>query len=163
MGVFKADGSRVAKGSFPSTTAGITDPEVIVTQDVYATRHSDEGSYYPGTSNDTKVEGSIKTLQFKAGQVVRQSAINALYPPAVIDSISPATGGVAGGTVVTITGKNLDGVTSVTFNGVAGTALNVVSATKVTVTTPAVAAGVRDVVVVDDAGNTTKTGGFTYA
>jgi len=163
MALYKADGTRIAKTGFPSTTAGITDPEVIVTQDVYATRHSDEGSYYPGTSNDGRPEGSVKTLAFKAGQVVRQSAINAQYPPAVIDSISPATGGVAGGTVVTITGKYLDGVTSVTFNGVAGTALNVVSATKLTVTTPAVSAGARDVVAVDDAGNTTKTGGFTFA
>ncbi|MGW2550118.1 IPT/TIG domain-containing protein [Streptomyces sp. NPDC001635] len=163
MGLYKADGTRITKAAFPSTAVGITDPEVIVTQDVFATRHSDEGSFYTGTSNDKKPEGSIKTVAFKAGQVVRQSQINALFPAAVIDSISPATGSAAGGTVVTITGKYLDGVTSVTFNGVAGTALNVISATKLAVTTPAVAAGAKDVTLVDDAGSTTKTGGFTFA
>ncbi|MEU1592778.1 IPT/TIG domain-containing protein [Streptomyces sp. NPDC005708] len=163
MGLYKADGTRITKAAFPASPAGIADPETIVTQDVYATRHSDEGSFYTGTSNDAVPQGSVRTLAFKAGQVVRQSAINAQFPAAVIDTISPATGGVAGGTAVTITGKYLDGVTSVTFNGVAGTALNVISANKLTVTTPAVAAGAKDVVVVDDAGSTTKTGGFTFA
>lgn len=82
--------------------------------------------------------------------------------------LSPVTGGIAGGTVVTITGDNLVGVTSVTFGGIAGTALDVSGATKNTdgtilVTTPAVAAGAKDVVLVDAAGNTTLTGGFTFA
>ncbi|RZU28325.1 IPT/TIG domain-containing protein [Streptomyces sp. BK022] len=163
MGLYTAAGTRIAKAAFPASAAPITDPEVVVTADVYGTRHSDEGSYYTGDTNDRAPEGDIKTLAFRAGQVVRQSQIDRMYSPAVIASISPATGPVAGGTVVTITGKYLDGVSDVKFNGASGTALKIVSPTKLTVTAPAGTAGARDVVLVDDAGNVTKTGGFTYS
>ncbi|GHH22019.1 IPT/TIG domain-containing protein [Streptomyces lanatus] len=154
MGLYKADGTRVTKAAFPANA--VTDPEKVVTQDIYNTR--------PYTENgDKQPEGSIKTLAYKAGAVLRQSEIDKLFPAATIATVSPATGPTAGGTAVTITGTNLDGVSSVTFGGTAGTALTIVSATKLTVTSPAGTAGAKDVVLVDDAGNVTKTGGFTYA
>lgn len=82
-------------------------------------------------------------------------------------TLDPATGPAAGGTVVTITGDNLAGVTDVTFGGASGTALDVSGATggegTIQVTTPAGTAGARDVVLVDPSGNLTLTGGFTYA
>lgn len=80
-------------------------------------------------------------------------------------ALSPATGSVDGGDVVTITGDNLEGVTGVTFGGTAGTDLDTSGAAngEIQVTTPAHAAGAVDVVVQDPSGNTTMTGAFTYA
>ncbi|MGY4934917.1 IPT/TIG domain-containing protein [Streptomyces sp. 900116325] len=154
MGLYKADGSRITKAAFPTTS--VADPEKVITQDIYSTRPYT-------TDGDQQPEGSIKTVAFKAGAVVRQSDIDKLFPAATIATVSPATGGVAGGTVVTITGTNLDGVSAVNFGATPGTALTIQSAKKLTVTAPANSAGAKDVVLVDDAGNVTKTGGFTYA
>lgn len=81
----------------------------------------------------------------------------------VITTLTPATGGVAGGTAVVATGTNLGGSTGVTVGGAAATAFSVVSETELHFTTPAGTAGARDVVVSNPAGNATKTGGFTYA
>lgn len=80
-------------------------------------------------------------------------------------TFKPKSGTAAGGTVVTISGDNLVGVTSVTFDGVAGTNLDTSkadSAGEIKVTTPAGTAGPADVVLVDPAGNTTLAAGWTY-
>lgn len=84
-------------------------------------------------------------------------------PKPVVNAITPATGGVAGGTVVTITGKNFTGVTGVTFGGTAGTALTVIDDRTVRVTTPAKSAAAVAVAVTSPAGTTTVAGGFTFA
>ncbi|MFJ4988744.1 IPT/TIG domain-containing protein [Streptomyces sp. NPDC088732] len=154
MGIYLANGTRVTKAAFPTTT--VADPEKVITQDLYSTR-----PYTP--VGDVRPEGSIKTIAYKAGAVVRQSEIDKLFPPATIDTVSPSGGTTAGGTAVTITGTNLDGVSAVNFGATPGTNLVIVSATKLTVNAPANAAGAKDVVLVDDAGNITKTGGFLYA
>lgn len=69
------------------------------------------------------------------------------------------------GKKVTITGTNLEGVTGVTFGGTAGTSLDVTKAGDgvITVVAPAKAAGTYDVVVTDNIGSATKTGGVNYA
>ncbi|MEU1592770.1 IPT/TIG domain-containing protein [Streptomyces sp. NPDC005708] len=88
----------------------------------------------------------------------------AFQPPApTITTVVPSTGPIAGGTVVTISGTNLGGVTAVTFGVTPGTALTVQSDTTLTVTTPATAAGAKDVVVTSAGGSATKTGGFTFS
>lgn len=155
MGVFKADGTRLTKSTVPTSAVDPLDVPKVISVDLFDTKRY--------SLTDPVPEGSMKRLLVRAGTVLTQRQINDLFPAATIDSIAPATGGVGGGTVVTITGSELDGVTSVTFNGVAGTALQVLSSTQLKVTTPAVSAGVRDVVLVDDGGNVTKTGGFTFA
>jgi hypothetical protein len=160
MGLYTSAGVRITKAAFPSTPA-TTDPEVIVTQDVYATRRHDEGTVKG--SRDGVPEGSIRTLAFRAGDKVRQSQIDKLFPAATITAITPATGGVAGGTVVTITGTNLDGVADVKFGTTPGTVLKILSGGKLQVTAPAHAAGAVNVVVGDDAGAVTQTNGFTYS
>lgn len=160
MGLYDAAGTRIAKAAFPATAA--PDPLLRVTADVYETRPYDQGSR-PSDSRDRIPEGSIKVLRFKAGAILRQSQIDALYPAATIATVSPATGPAAGGTVVTITGTNLDGVADVKFGSTAGTNLKILSSGKLQVTTPAGTAGAEDVVLGDDAGSVTKTGGFTYA
>ncbi|HRI98386.1 MAG TPA: IPT/TIG domain-containing protein [Nocardioides sp.] len=67
--------------------------------------------------------------------------------PPTVTAVTPTSGGTGGGTTVTVTGTNLTGATSVTFGGTAGTGLVVGSATSLTVTSPAHAAGVVDVLV----------------
>ncbi|MFD7763567.1 IPT/TIG domain-containing protein [Streptomyces microflavus] len=160
MGLYNAAGARITKAAFPSTA--ITDPERKVTADIYATKPHDQGSR-PHDTRDGQPEGSIRTLLFKAGAVLRQSQIDKLFPAATIATISPATGPAAGGTVVTITGTNLDGVADVKFGNTAGTNLQILSAGRLQVTVPAGSAGAVNVVVGDEAGAVTKNGGYTYA
>lgn len=156
MALFKADGSRVTKAAFPSTTLNPADVPKVLTEDLWATRRFD-------SVNDKVPHGSIKTRFAKAGTIMTQGQIDALFPAATVDSVSPATGTTAGGVVVTVKGTNLDGVTSVTFGGTAGTNLKVVSPTEVKVTTPAKTAGAVVVAVVDDSGPASKANGYTYA
>src|SRR3546814_18320209 len=79
----------------------------------------------------------------------------------VIGTIDPARGPETGGTVVTITGSNLGGVTRVTFDGVDGTGLVVVSDSEVRVTTPAGSPGAADVLLFSPDG-VSDPGDFTY-
>lgn len=88
--------------------------------------------------------------------------------PLEIASLSPTSGPITGGTVVTITGRgftNVTGanVTGVTIKGVAGTALTIDDDKTLRITTGATAAaGVGDVVVTRPSGSVTKTGAYTY-
>ncbi|MEV0487364.1 IPT/TIG domain-containing protein [Streptomyces sp. NPDC050508] len=160
MGLYNAAGTRITKAAFPASA--VSDPLLKVTADVYETRPHDQGSR-PSDSRDSVPEGSIRVLRYRAGTILRQSQVDALFPAATIAGISPATGPAAGGTVVTITGTNLDGVADVKFGSTAGTNLKILSAGRLQVTTPAGAAGAVSVVVGDEAGAVTKTTGFTYA
>lgn len=156
MGIFNAAGTRITKSTFPTAAVPAADVPKVVTEDLFITRRYD-------AVNDAAVDGSIKTILVKADAVLTQKQIDDLFPAAVISTVSPATGGVAGGEVVTITGENLDGVTSVTFGGTAGTALTLVSPTELTVTTPTKTAGAVTVAVVDDSGTSSKANGYTFA
>jgi hypothetical protein len=126
--------------------------EYTINENIYETyRYGNEAAFESG-----------KRLLFRQGRVVKQSEIDRLYQAAAITTISPASGPAAGGTVITINGSNLGGVEGVTVGGAAATNVQVLSQTQVRATTPAGTAGARDVVVADDSGNVTKTGGYTY-
>lgn len=156
MALFKADGTRVTKANV--TTAAEADPIVVITTDLYKRQ-----PYPTGSGTDKDISGDLKTLFCRAGAKMRRSELDAHFPAPTITSITPATGAAAGNTLVTITGTNLDGTTAVTFGGTAGTQVTQVSSTQVTVRTPAKSVGTYDVVLTDDGGSVTKTGGFTYA
>jgi len=85
-------------------------------------------------------------------------------PPITIATVSPLSGPIGGGTVVTITGTELIGVDTITFRGLFGTNIAVQSASQLTITTPAVIAGPADIVLTKSAGGATatETNGFTF-
>lgn len=102
-------------------------------------------------------------LLFRAGQVVSQATIDALFADATITGVTPATGPLAGGTDIVIVGTNFGGTLGVTVGGAAATLVKVVDETRITCRTPAGTAGAKDVVVTDDSGPVTRAGGYTYA
>jgi len=80
-----------------------------------------------------------------------------------VSSISPASGAVAGGTAVTITGTGFLAGAAVTIGGVSCTSATVVAATTITCTTSLHSAGVVDIVVANtDAQEGTLANGYTY-
>lgn len=98
----------------------------------------------------------------KMGPILRTPAGE---PPAVV-SVSPSIGDILGGTTVTIT---LDsyvgsyGTVGVTFGGTAGTSVTVTGYAKITVVTPAHAAGVVTIIVTNHWGRGRKNDAFTFA
>lgn len=153
-----SDGSVLTKAALDAATTDVPDPdpEVIVPFDVVQDYTIGEG-----TDPDPEFEGGRRRL-FYAGQVVKQSAIDALFELATITTVTPNSGAAAGGTPITIVGTNFAGVTAVTIGGVPATALVVHDETTITCTTGAHAAGAVNVVVSDDSGPITKVNGYTY-
>ena len=86
--------------------------------------------------------------------------INIAFP--TVNTVSPAYGGTAGGTQVTLTGTSFTGTTAVSLGGAAATQVNVVSDTSLTATTPAHATGVASVVVTTPAGANAANSLFSY-
>ncbi|MGA7797131.1 MAG: IPT/TIG domain-containing protein, partial [Methanoregula sp.] len=82
-----------------------------------------------------------------------------------VTSLSPATGPIAGGTSVTITGTSLTGATAVSFGVTTATSFVVVNVTTITATAPAVIAGTVDVTVITPGGISAKSSAdkYTYA
>ncbi|WP_061965136.1 ThuA domain-containing protein [Demequina aurantiaca] len=106
---------------------------------------------------------AAQTIEFRATDAAGNlSAVGSAAVPAVegevevaapvLTKVAPTSGTTAGGTTVTLTGTDFTGATSVKFDGKAGTSLSVVSSTKITVKTPAHAAGSANVVVTTAAG-----------
>jgi hypothetical protein len=82
-----------------------------------------------------------------------------------VSSISPNHGAAAGGTVVTITGTNLNGATQVKFGSTAATGVTPVTATELKATSPSGTAASKVDVTVVTSGGTSATGSgdqFTY-
>ena len=152
------NGTRLDRASLPVTAVTDPNPLFAVTADLYTRRAYDISD---GTPQST---ARISTRLFaKAGTTVRKAALDAVYDLASVTTVVPATGAAAGGTVVTLNGKYLDGAHGVTFGGTAGTAF-VASAdgTSITVTAPAHVAGAVALVVADDSGNTTLAAAYLY-
>lgn len=154
MAYLDANGANLTKTELlAKATAQSTETVYKFNEDIYQSFTFD---------SSTQFEGG-RRLVFHEGQEVRAGEIDARFKAATIDTITPATGPAAGGTNITITGTDFSGAEGVTVGGAAATNFKVVSNTKITCTTPAGTAGARDVVVQDDAGNVTKTGGFVYS
>src|SRR5690606_38361242 len=79
-----------------------------------------------------------------------------------LTAVAPATGPVAGGTSVTLTGTDLTDATAVTFGGTPAASFTVDSATQITAVTPAHAAGAVEVAVTTPGGSATLAGAFSF-
>ena len=127
--------------------------------------------------DDPVVDGNVAYKVVTAAAVSTDSNYSGLNPADVsvtstdddvpafsVSFLSPTSGTVAGGTVVTITGTGFELGASVTFGGSPATAVTVVGASTITATTPAyAAAGAVDVVVNNPGGPSgTMPGGYTY-
>jgi serine protease len=86
--------------------------------------------------------------------------LNSITEP-TITTVAPTSGPTAGGTSVTLTGRNLATTSRVEFDGVAGTIVSK-TATTVVVRTPAHSAGSVDIEVTAPNGTGYKESGFTY-
>lgn len=88
----------------------------------------------------------------------------ALAAAPTVTKISPPYGPPSGGTVVTVTGTELTGVSKVEFGSVVGTEVTEVSATTLTVKSPGHAEGKVDVIVTtgEGASSPSAAGEFTY-
>lgn len=154
-----SDNSILTKSALDALTTDVPDPdpEVVVPIDVFQDYTIGEG-----TDPDPNFEGGRRRL-FYAGQVVKQSFIDALFVAATVDTVTPNTGAAAGNIPVILKGTNLAGVTAVSFGGTPATAVVVHDEETVTCTAPAHSAGAVNVVVTDDSGPVTKNGFFTYS
>jgi IPT/TIG domain-containing protein len=94
--------------------------------------------------------------------LVRKDQWGSLAATPGVDSASPVTGPIGGGTAVSLVGEGLIGSTGVTFGGGAATSFVVVSDSLITCVSPAHAAGAVTVVVLNPRGNVTLTNAFTY-
>lgn len=110
--------------------------------------------YYPSVR---VVDNANNTSAVANGIVFRY------FVPPTITSVSPASGPIAGGTSITITGTQFYATMSVTIDGNACTSVSVTSTTSMTCATPAGTTGAKDIVVTNPASQSvTSTGGFSY-
>ena len=162
--------------------------------DIYSTKKNSSYQYMSGTSMATPVVSGVAALvkaknplltnlQIKSaiinnvdakislskkvrtgGRVNAYKAVNSVGRVPIVTGISPATGPIAGGTLVSITGTNYLGATEVKFGTTAATGVTVVSATSITATSPAGTAGIVDVTVTTPLGTsaTSAADKFTY-
>ncbi|WP_406153231.1 IPT/TIG domain-containing protein [Streptomyces sp. NBC_01023] len=152
MGLYRQDGTRITKAAFPA--AALDDPPVRITEDVYVSE--------PYGRGDGQPEGSKRFLLYQAGTVVPRSNVDRAFSAASVTVISPTKGPAAGGTLITIKGEHLDGVSAISFGSTAGTELRIHSANELTVKAPAGEAGAVTVELADDSGSISRANGFTY-
>ncbi len=102
------------------------------------------------------VDISITTAN---GTTANTAADNYAYTAAgpSITSISPTTGSIGGGTIVTINGSGFTGATAVSFGGTPATTFTVNTDIKITATAPAHAAGTVSISVTTPSGTSTDT------
>jgi len=127
-----------------------------------------EAPYFPTTPDlDSTIANDAahltETVHRAPGFDLDVAAVDA-EAPSNLGLVEPKTLKAAGGDVVHISGRNLEGVTGVTFGGTAGTSLDVTKAADgiITVIAPAKAAGSYNIVVTDAVGSATITNGAVY-
>lgn len=106
--------------------------------------------------------GQVSVSVTTAGGSVTSPNAFTYLPGPTVTGITPAGGPVAGGTSVTITGTNLDAVSSVTFGGISATITSNTS-TQLVVTTSPRSAGLVNIVITNAGGTNTRSNAFRYA
>ncbi|GAA2642407.1 hypothetical protein GCM10010399_90420 [Dactylosporangium fulvum] len=108
------------------------------------------------------IAGAVPVVVTTAGGPSNNTVEFTYVNPPVVNNVLPNNGPAAGGTVVTISGTDLDDATKITFGGTEGTNLTPVSATSVKVTTPAGTPGTAPVVVTTAGGPSNSNVTFAY-
>ncbi|MSU59683.1 MAG: hypothetical protein EXS35_16210, partial [Pedosphaera sp.] len=112
-------------------------------------------AHAPGLVDVTVINPDYQTA-------VAPNAFTFLAPPSII-SVAPTNGPVAGGTLVTITGSNFVSGLTVTFGSSNAASVNFSNSTLITAVSPAHAAGVVDITVVNpDLQSALATNAFTF-
>jgi hypothetical protein len=120
------------------------------------------------TGSFIAISDNVNPLGNDAGKVVTNNPqllyFQVSFGAPVVGAITPNKGTTDGGTVVTITGSNLDWATAVSFGGVAATSFTVNADGSITATAPPAAAGIVDVTVTSSQGTsaTSPADQFTY-
>jgi hypothetical protein len=109
-----------------------------------------------------RTPGAASVVVTTSGGSNAASTLFTFVAPPTVNSISPTSGPLAGGTSVTITGTNFTGATSVIIGGAAATSVVVVSNTTIIATTPAGTPGTASVVVTTSGGSNSANTLFTY-
>ncbi len=146
FGANLANATSVTFGGLPGTNFTRFDAATQVTVNTPAT--TTPGVVYP-------------LILTPSGSVTNSSVSYTYYGSPVITSISPSSGPLAGGNLVTITGTSFVGASQVTFDGTQATNFTYVDSTKITANAPAHAAGAVTVLIAATGG--TGTGTYTYA
>lgn len=141
---------------FPRPDVSVaTPPDLINTEGDPNTTEQYDNFFIEGTPYG--IAGAPGVINWKSSKVVLPASLSP-----IITSISPTTGPQAGGTAVTITGTNFNGVTDVKFGGVTAT-FTIVSPTQISATSPAYPiTGIMDVSAASTFGVSVLQGSFTY-
>lgn len=145
------EGFSAGGGIASVTIGGAAASDVVIVDDRTITVTAPAGAAGAAAIVVTRVDAASATLNAFA-----------YFEPVVVGAVTPATGGVAGGTAITLSGRGFTGATAVTLGGIAATDVVVVSDTELTATTPAGAAGPVAVVVERGAERGALLGGFLY-
>ncbi len=113
----------------------------------------------PAGTLGTTVDVTVETA---AGISVKTSAGKYAYGLPTLTALSPASGPVAGGNTVVITGTSLSGATAVKFGTKPATSVNVVSSTQITAVAPS-GTGTVDVTVTTPGGTTATSAASKYS
>ena len=146
----------------------------LVPQDVVVTAFGNQGGTMEVNPNDPMqlgihVNPGPTGNPMTPGQLVDVAGFltfDGIVPtPPTVTSLTPTTGSVLGGTVVTITGTGFLNATGVKFGPVPALSFTVVSNTQITAVAPPRAAGMVDVTVTTPFGTTATVAGdqFTFA
>lgn len=109
------------------------------------------------------VADAVDVVVYNKNGVSSQRRAYRYLPEPRLNSVSPLTGPISGGTSVVLTGQGLGRVTAVSFGNTAATSFTVNSETQITAVTPAASAvGAVDVKVSNAADSWTMKGAFTY-
>jgi hypothetical protein len=141
----------------------------------------DDGNWFESGAALPDVATGVHTMKFSAAagwtapsprtiavQRGVAAVVTASYGPPlglpVITTITPSSGGLDGGYVVTIDGVNFGPASTVTFGGIQATAVTVERSTRITATVPAgVRYGTVAVTVTSEGQSGTKPSGFSYS
>ncbi|MEX2230384.1 MAG: IPT/TIG domain-containing protein [Dehalococcoidia bacterium] len=146
--------------------AGFSSPAAVSFGGVPATNVTVVNSTLINATTPPGALGSVVVLVAASGGQVGGLTAGFTYAQTrpVVNAVTPATGVIAGGTTITITGTGFAAGAAVSVGGAAATNVAVVSATQITATTPAGVAGPAAVLVTSaDGGISGLASGFTYA